>query len=224
MRILIHAVPARMWYVRDFLVPQLRAQGAAADEVEIFLDDRKLGNLRACMEAFAAREGDGGTWHIQDDVLPCRDFVRRCREMDDRDVVMGFCSEAFGDDPDLTGTVYVPDLWHSFQCVRIPDSWARECAAWVRSRAWEISPNPDLPVLWDAGKGDDSFFREYMMIVRGTGTAYNAAPCLVDHVDFLLGGSVLSQWRETWVRAALWYDDELVDELRERIRAYKNSQ
>lgn len=221
MMILIHAVPARMWYVRDFLVPQLRAQGAAADEVEIFPDDRRLGNLRACMEAFAAREGDGGTWHIQDDVLPCRDFVRRCRQLDDRDVVMGFCSEAFGDDPDLTGTVYVPDMWHSFQCVRIPDPWARECAAWVLSRAWALLPNPDLPALWKQGRGDDSFFREYMMAMRGTGTAYNAAPCLVDHVDFLLGGSVLSRWRGFCARAALWDDEELVDDLRGRLGAYK---
>lgn len=223
MRILIHAVPARMWYVRDFLVPQLRAQGAAADELRIFLDDRKLGNLRACMEAFAACEGDGGTWHIQDDVLPCRDFVERCRQLDGRDVVVGFCSEVFGDDPRLTGTVYVPDMWHSFQCIRIPDSWARDCAGWVLSRAWGISPSPELPGLWEMGKGDDTFFREYMQIMRGTGTAYNAKPCLVEHMDIWIGGSVTSQWRDYWVRAALWDDEESVEDLRRRIRAYKNS-
>ena len=78
MKVLIHACPKRMWYVEGFLLPELKRQGA--DEVEVWNDTEGKGNLRACMEAFAARgTGDEGTWHIQDDVLLCRDFVERCR-------------------------------------------------------------------------------------------------------------------------------------------------
>ena len=38
MKILIHAVPQRLWYVRDFMLPQLWEQGY--EEAQIFLDDR----------------------------------------------------------------------------------------------------------------------------------------------------------------------------------------
>lgn len=61
MNILIHACPQRMWYVYEQLVPSLIAQGA---EVEIWNDKEGKGNLKACMESFAARKGDGATWHI----------------------------------------------------------------------------------------------------------------------------------------------------------------
>ncbi len=112
MNILIHACPQRMWYVNDFLIPELARQGV--DRMEVWDDTEKKGNLRACMESFAAREGDGGTWHIQDDVLPCRDFIKRCREHDEG-VVNGFCCRQFTDDPSVSGRVYVADAWHSFQ-------------------------------------------------------------------------------------------------------------
>ena len=92
MRILIHAVPERMWYVNEFLVPSLEAQGA--DNIEIWNDTEHQGNLAACMESFATRKGDGGTWHLQDDVLICRNFVERCRDLDDG-IVFGFCCRNF---------------------------------------------------------------------------------------------------------------------------------
>ena len=53
MKVLIHACPKRMWYVEGFLLPELKRQGA--DEVEVWNDTEGKGNLRACMEAFAAR-------------------------------------------------------------------------------------------------------------------------------------------------------------------------
>lgn len=217
MRILIHAVPERMWYVDDFLIPALRAQGA--DEIRVWNDAEHAGNLSACMAAFAFCEGNGGTWHLQDDVLPCRDFVKRCRELDDG-VVFGFCCRNFGDRLDAFGQVYAPDAWNSFQCVRIPDSYARECASWVRSMRWQKeSPAPELPILWQLGKGDDTFFHEFLQCCYPAEIVENVRPNLVEHVDWLLGGSTLQQWRDYLARAAFWDDDDLVAALRERIRA-----
>ena len=214
MRFLIHACPQRMWYVQDFLIPSLLAQGAAADEVEVWNDSEGRGNLIACMLSFADRKGDGGTWHIQDDALLCRDFVKRCRELDDG-LVYGFCSEQFTDDPAQSGRVHMPDAWHSFQCVRIPDAWARECAAWFYA---EGRYDPNLRHLAEINRFDDYFFREFCQRRHGRDMAYNARPCLTEHVDMLIGGSVVNEWRGYWVRAQ-WFDDEdLVDELRERLR------
>lgn len=216
MKILIHACPQRMFYVEGFLVPRLLGQGA--EDVRIFCDDRGLGNLAACMEAFSGCEGDGGTWHLQDDVLPCRDFVERCRVLD-KDLVYGFCCRNFGDRTDAWGRVYIPDAWNSFQCVRIPDPYARACAAWVRSGAWaRESPSAELPILWQLGRGDDTFFHEFMSCRHGTESAYNAKPNLVEHVDWLLGGSTLHQWQGYIARSEYWDDPESLAQLRTWVK------
>lgn len=215
-KILIHACPKRMWYVNGFLIPMLKEQGA--EDIEVWNDTEKRGNLQACMDSFAARTGDGGTWHIQDDVLPCRDFVKRCRDLDDG-IVYGFCCEAFTDDPQLHGKVYVYDAWHSFQCVRIPNAYARECAAWVRSGRWKTeSPNPELYALWDRNNGDDTFFHEFLACMHPRDFAENAKPNLVEHVDYIIGGSVLSPYREYHARSDYWEDNDLIEELKKAVK------
>lgn len=219
MTILIHAVPERMWYVEKFLLPSLTEQGA--DDVRIWNDEKHSGNLTACMDAFASMEGDGATWHIQDDVIVCRDFVERCRAFDE-DVVYGFCCLNFEDRPEAAGRVYACDAWNSFQCLKIPNAYARECAEWVRSESWrEESPHPELPVLWKLNKGDDTFFHEFLACRHGREAIYNAKPNLVNHIDYLIGGSSLSH---SWGCLALshyWEDHELIAELKAKIREFK---
>lgn len=216
MKILIHAVPERMWYVNEFLIPALQAQGE--EEIEIWNDTEHRGNLDACLDAFASREGDGGTWHLQDDVLPRRDFVTRCRDLDDG-IVFGFCCRNFGDRLDAFGQVYAPDAWNSFQCVRIPDAYARECADWVRSMRWQKeSPAPELPILWQLGKGDDTFFHEFLQCRYPSEIVENVKPNLVEHIDWIIGGSTI-QWRDYIARAEYWDDEDLIAALRERIKA-----
>ena len=212
MKVLIHAYPKRMWYVEGFLVPELRRQGA--DSIEIWNDTEGAGNLAACMASFAARTGDGGTWHIQDDVLLCRDFVERCRQHDEG-VVYGFCCEQFTDDPLQTGRVSVEDAWHSFQCVRIPDAYARECERWLHGEGREHAQYP----LWiSSGKMDDSVFRSFLVEKHGRETVENLKPCLVEHVDWIVGGSVLHPWRGYLARAAFWGDEDLVRDLKDAVR------
>lgn len=219
MRILIHAVPERLWYVENFLMPSLIKQGA--EDVRIWCDENHSGNLKACMDAFACMEGDKGTWHLQDDVIVCRDFVTRCRELD-IGVVYGFCCRNFGDRLDAFGTVYPADAWNSFQCVRIPDEYARECAAWVRSEEWRSeSMENDLNTLWEFGRGDDTFFHEFMKARHTFDAVENVAPNLVEHVDCLLGGSTLQTWRDYIARSEFWDDQELVKDLKTRINRRK---
>lgn len=216
MRVLIHACPARMWYVRGILAPRLRSDGA---EVEIWNDENRDGNLIACMNSFASLKGDGGTWHIQDDVIPCRDFVKRCEEYDKTEmVVYGFCNTQFTDDPYQTGRVHAPDAWHSFQCIRIPDDYARECAEWFFTGDWHDPRNPALEVLRKIGKGDDSFFREFFQLRHGYEMVLNAAPNLVEHVDWIVGGSILSPWRGFLARAEYWNDEEIIAELEQEVK------
>lgn len=212
MKVMIHACPKRMWYVEGFLVPELERQGA--EEIKIFNDTEGLGNLRACMKAFAGCEGEGGTWHIQDDVLLCRDFVKRCRAHD-KGVVYGFCNEQFTDDPLQTGTVNVEDAWHSFQCVRIPDAYARECAAWLDGPG----RTSGMYSIWiQSGKMDDDVFRTFLIDQHGRENVENLKPNLVEHVDWIVGGSVLHPWRGYLARAYFWEDEDLVRELKEAVK------
>jgi hypothetical protein len=214
MKVMIHACPERMWYVEQFLVPSL--EGA---EIRIWNDTEHRGNLRSCMDAFAACEGEGDTWHIQDDVLLCRDFLRKAGAFPAGVVVYGFCCEYFLDDPEIFGEVYMPDVWHSFQCVRIPDAWARECAEWYATRRWEWeSMDLALPALEATNRGDDAFFREFLQCRHGEATAINARPNLAEHVDLLIGGSVLHQYRDYQARAYWWEDEDLVAALRYELR------
>lgn len=219
MKILIHAVPERMWYVNGYLVPELKAQGA--EVIEIWNDEQHTGNLPACMDAFASRNGDGCTWHLQDDVLPRFDFVDRCRELDDTStgVVYGFCCTLFGDRKDAAGTVYSCDAWNSFQCIRIPDAYARDCSKWVRSGNWKAeSPSTELPVLYQLNKGDDTFFHEYMQCRHPYDAVENVKPNLVEHVDWIVGGSTLAHWRDYLARADLWEDNGEIDTLKNCVQ------
>lgn len=215
MKFLIHACPKRMWYVEKFLYPQLRDQGAPAEDIEIWNDAEGKGNQISFFESCAARAGDGGTWHIQDDVLLCRDFIKRCAELDDG-VVYGFCCPAFTDDPAQIGRVALPDAWHSFQCVRIPDAYARECAAWY----FDDARHRFIFHKWIAsGKMDDSLFRAFLEDRHPDEIICNCAPNLVEHVDLLIGGSILSEWRSYCARSCYWDDEELILDLKNRIKA-----
>lgn len=214
MKVLIHAYPKRMWYVEGWLVPELERQGA--DEIEVWNDTEGKGNLRSFLASCAARTGDGGTWHIQDDVLLCRDFVARCRQHDEG-VVYGFCNLQFTDDPAQTGRVSVEDAWHSFQCVRIPDAYARECAAWFEGPG---RTSGLYPIWVSSGKMDDDMFRTFLIDRHGRETVENLKPNLVEHVDWIVGGSILSPWRGYIARAHFWDDEELVKELKESVRGH----
>ena len=213
MKFLIHACPSRTWYVQEFLYPSLLAQGADPADVEIWNDAQGKGNLRSCMESFAARTGDGGTWHLQDDVILCSDFLGRCRRYDEG-VAYGFACRNFGDRLDAYGTVYVPDAWNSFQCVRIPDKYAGECAEWFFTDA---AYRETYHELVSKNKGDDSIWYDFLTECHLEEQVTNLNPSIVEHVDFLLGGSVINKWRGYAARGDLWEDDEAVEKLKDKL-------
>lgn len=215
MQVVIHACPQRMWYVEGYLVPTLREQGLEESEIEVWNDAHHWGCLISCMRCFASREGiPGGAWHLQDDVMLSRDFVRRAREHDEG-VVCGYCNEEFGPDVTKTGTVRAADSWNSFPCIRIPNDLAAECARWffhdARNRA-------EFAGWVNTGKRDDSFWHAFFEERHPDGPALNLVPNLADHVDFLVGGSVVNKWRGHNSRAYYWQDESLLEILKNRIK------
>lgn len=210
MRVMIHACPQRMWYVEEHLVPSLAAQGIQGEDLLIWNDTEGHGNQLSWFEScrFLAAV-PGGTWHLQDDVLISSDFRQRC-EASDEGIVAGFGCESFGPNIRMTGIRPAVWLFHSFQCLRLPNRLAGEHAKWYfedarhrrELREWVLS-----------GKKDDSFFHLWLEEEHPAMEVLNACPCLVEHVDWLIGGSVLNPARGRPSRAYAWEEEDRVREL-----------
>lgn len=212
---LIHTYPKRLWYVQEYLVPSLLAQGIPQEDISIYNDEKGEGNLRACMNAFGSVSNDaGGTWHLQDDIIISRDFAERTKAYD-YGLVCGFSSLLYdGDIDEKKGAVKRENMWFSFPCIRIPNQWARECSEWVTSY---IIGNPVYKRFWENGVNDDWAFRTYLQEFHKDCVALNIMPCLVDHIDYLLGGGSGKKKREKPCRAQYWKDADLVKELEDAL-------
>lgn len=215
MRYLIHSCPQRQWYVDDYLIPSMHAQGI--EDISVWEDTGGKGNLLSCMESFLdCGQYPGGTWHIQDDVVICMDFARRTVEHDDG-IVCGYAYER--DVRKLgprKGSVSVMDMWWSFPCIRIPNNLASECAEWFFE---EASLRQEYASYIAARKYDDLFWKDFLLERYEGIRVLNLAPNLVDHIDYLIGGSVINKDRGRPVtRTAFWSDYSVVKELEEKLK------
>lgn len=191
---IIHACEPRMWYVEGFLVPSLEAQGITP---EICLDTGK-GCLQTTMDCFRSC---GDAWHIQDDVVICEDFAERTKDKP-QVITCGFVYVGYGPDVGVMGRVNIRDAWYSFPCIYIPGEYAAGCAEWFETARHD----PRFEGFDRLKNNDDGMFREYMLACHPDAEAVNLNPCLVDHVDTLIGGSIISKWK-TPRSATYWYSD-----------------
>jgi hypothetical protein len=212
---LIHTYPKRLWYVTEYLIPSMLKQGISIDDINIYNDDKGDGNLRACMNAFKTlSETQEGTWHLQDDIIIASNFKERT-EAYDSGLVCGFSSLKYdGDIERKKGAVCRKDMWFSFPCIRIPNKFAIECADWITTY---IIGNPVYEKYWKDGVNDDWAFRLYLKEFQKDCTAINMVPCLVNHIDYLIGGGSGKKVREHPVTAQYWDEDYLVEELKCQI-------
>lgn len=214
---LIHVYAPRRWYVDEFLIPSMIEQGIKQENIDIFCDDGTYGNLNACMMSFEQMGDTGATWHLQDDILISHDFkdVTESFANDDETVVCGYCYER--DTYKRTGSVDPVHMWFSFPCILIPNRLASGCAKWFydegrfdcRYQHWI-----------QANKFDDSAFRTYMVQFNTYWHCVNLDPNIVDHVDYLIGGSIVNKEREKRYpqsRALYFKDQYLVDQLEKRL-------
>ena len=222
MRYMIHSAPSRQWYVNDFLIPSMLDQGISKNEIAVYCDRKKKGNLFSCMDAFrycGEHPVEGGTWHIQDDVLLSRNFAEKTKEYNDG-IVCGVVVKDWGPDYKKTGEQPVKELWYSFQCIRIPDKIAGECAEWFYDYAMN-APIAAYKTRIAHNKHDDDFFQFFLFKKYPEIRITNLAPNIVEHVDYLLGGSLINKERPREIyRVAYWEDEDLVSELEVKLRGY----
>lgn len=209
---MIHTYPTRLWYVEKYLVPSMKEQGC--ENISIYVDEKHEGSMRAYMHSFLQLPNDGnGTWHLQDDVIICKDFKQRTEKYN-AGIVCGFASQMYDKD-NPAGNVYIKQHWYSFPCIRIPNKQARGCAEWTLKY---IIGNDVYREFWKDGKNADWVFWLYVKDFCKEERVFNLAPNLVDHVDWLLGGSTVGSKRKEWCRSKYWEDENLVEELERRLK------
>ena len=210
----IHACPQREWYVNDYLIPSMLEQGIPRENIEVWLDDTHMGNLISCMKCFEhyGTKG-GGRWHLQDDVCISSDFAEKTAQYDDG-IVCGFFRHDWQCMQARHGSVPAVFMWNSFQCVRIPDELAGECAEWFfLDAAWRDTYKEQV----QENKYDDSMFYDFIIEKHLELRVQNLKPSIVDHIDFLLGGSIVNEWRGYIARGEYWEDTEAFNRMKDKL-------
>lgn len=212
---IIHSCQQRMWYVDNYLVPSMLEQGIPNSDIDVRCDLLNLGCLESCMQIFKSLlEYDGTAWHMQDDVIICKDF-KKLTEQYNEGIVCGFCW--VGDKMKNVGYVKPSDMWWSFPCIRIPNKYARECAKWY----YNTAKYSRKYLKWvRAKKFDDAVFKEFLELYYPYEQVLNLTPNLVDHVDYLIGGTTINHIRlEKQTRSAYFKDLDLIEKLEKELIA-----
>lgn len=214
----IHTCKQRLWYVDGYLYPSMVNCGIRPDQIDIWLDQDEIGCLESCMRSFGVHDSTtGGVWYMQDDVVICNDFKERTEEIAlNGKVACGFCSK-YCADKNKTGSQPVCDMWYSMQCIYLPNRIAMACAKWFFEF---VVFNTQYRMWVHAKKYDDSLLWIFMQDWSREKEVINVAPNLVDHVDWLIGGSIVNKIRaDKVVRSLLWDDpnDEIVKLLRSQL-------
>lgn len=211
MRILVHGCLKREKYIFEHLIPSLKAQGL--DDVRVWMDIAHDGNLKSTLNSFrACGMLDGGTWHLQDDVIISSDFAEIAREYDDG-LVCGFANAEWeGDRITRTGKRPVSHMWFSFQCLRVPNWLAGEFYEWYYTKAVN---DPEFAQYINLDGYDDYFFRKFVTKEHPELESYNLNPNMVDHIDYLLGGTAIGIRKDGKPhRSAYWKDEKLIEDLK----------
>lgn len=227
MKYMIHTCNSRLWYVENFLIPSLIKQGINKDDIYNYVDTKCDGNLVSfvisCHKAYEMWEADENVWHLQDDVLICKDFKQRTEELESfSGLIQGF--SCVYDENISPGEDYISEntMWWSMPCIRVNSKTGKLFAEWADTYVWRDSQYG----FWvKYKKGDDVIFKVYMINYQTQMKVLRANPNLVEHVDWLIGGSTVNRQRESSkkiVRSIYWNDNDLVDKLAEEIHKYDN--
>ena len=189
-------------------------QGIPSDNIEVWMDDKGMGNLISCMRCFEEYGKRGsGRWHLQDDVCISSDFREKTEKYDDG-IVSGFFRREWQGLTPKEG--YVPAVyhWNSFQCVRIPDKYIAECAEWFFTDA---AYRDTYREIVEKNTCDDSMWYDFLTECHLEETVLNLRPSIVEHADCLLGGSVINKWRGYYARGDYWEDNEAFEKLKNKL-------
>ncbi len=218
---MIHACNQREWYVYEYLIPSLVKQGIQEDDIKVWHDYKKIGNLQsfvASMKWISQNcDSEQAIWHLQDDIVLSKNFKQEV-DKDWEWIVSGFvCVDWNPRTIDKIGRVPSKFMWYSFQCMRIPNYLAGEFCTWF----YEKAVNTDrLWQLFKQGKHDDEFWRTFIYDNHIRQHSFNLKPNIVDHIDWMIGWSIINdaRGRTRARRSFYWEDNDQVRELEQMLR------
>ena len=99
-------------------------------------------------------------------------------------------------------------MWYSFPCIHVPRSIANECAQWY----FEFVTHNSQYSMWiREKKRDDSIFWIYVQdYCDQIKTVFHMKPNIVDHVDYLIGGSIINRIRPEKETHAAYFEEEIL--------------
>lgn len=223
---LIHCCEDRWWYVKDFLIPSMLEQGIASEDILVYRDKNRIGNLRAFVDSCnklvtqCRKQSIDGVWHLQDDVVICKDFAQRTQQYDNG-LVCGFT--CMYDDKPEPGKfkLFEQKMWFSFPCIRIPTDMLTAFVNWANLNLWQSTY---FNSCVRRNKSDDLVFREWLYDNYFNETELNLAPNLVNHIDTLIGGTTCNKQRseDANTMSIFWEDDSIIENLKKALENYKN--
>lgn len=217
---LIHTCPEREWYVNKYLVPSMKEQGIDPSNILIYSDKNGDGNLLSCVNSFMSigLNRVGNTWHLQDDVIISHDFKSITEKYlkEFNGIVCGMKVNIEEEKDKPKGLVKAEDMWYSFQCIMLPNIIALKFAQWFYQ---DVYTNPQYRMYVHRKKYDDTLFRIFMLDYKDDIQILNLYPNIVDHVDYILGGSIINSEFPHERRAAYFNDKYLVEELEQNFKA-----
>ena len=224
---MIHTCESRFWYIKDFLLPSMLKQGIQADNILVYRDKNRIGNLRAWVDScnrlavksrYAKIEQ---VWHLQDDVVISKDFKKITEELADNDIVCGFTC-GYETQPEV-GKFKIAEhkMWYSFPCINIATYLTTEFANWANCNLWQ---SQHFKEAVKRGNCDDLIFREWLYDNYPNLDEINLNPNIINHIDSWLGGSICNQQRdpEKDTTALFWEDKGELAELKSMLDKRKN--
>ena len=215
-KFMIHTYPKREWYVLNYLVPSMIKQGINKDDIIIISDREGIGNLESWLSSLKMVKED--TWHLQDDIVICSDFKARTEVLDYlKTIVCGFVHYDFNTGSTLcTGFTIPKFMFMSFPCIFIPKKYSDDFLKWFYTEKTQKNHKKEI----DSKKNDDLLFYKFILEWYPDLTIYNCKPCLVDHIDYLIGGSSvnLRKYEGQQVRAYYWNEENLIKDLEKRLK------
>lgn len=181
----IHACKQRERYVTECLVPELINQGFKGRDIYIHMDDGK-GNLQAYLDAYNELPPSGDVWHLEDDVFPDPRFYQWAFGLSffPKTIIAGFGAGQNYGLRDFGYCVEPGELFLSFPCVRIPCETIKAFLQWFDLNG----KRSDVRDATKCGNGIDGAFKLFL-VDKGI-VGFNFRPCMVEHIDDMIGGSI----------------------------------
>lgn len=205
---IIHSCNNRLQYVNDYLIPSMMKQGITSNNIILYNDNNNIGCLKswfASCKFLEEKYPDVDFWHLQDDVVICNGFAELTNDLMGDKIINGFvCKKHNPNNWHKIGLQPVSEYWMSFQCNYIPSKYINAFVKWFMLN---ILIRKKYKHYYEHNRHDDFFFWKSVKDCFPNDKIYNLYPCLVDHIDYLIGGSVITTEKQ-YVREAVYWNEE----------------